>query len=76
LDPLPLLSPLPAVLLLSLLPQAERTSVHAAARAATDAHFDVAIDSPVPCSVAPTWATPAVTTLTPNVVAHNIPTLC
>jgi hypothetical protein len=52
LDPPPLSPPL-AVLLLSLLPQAERTSVHAAARAATDAHFDVAIDSPVPCSVAP-----------------------
>src|SRR4051812_2264907 len=45
-DPPSLLSPV-AVLLLSLPPQAERTNVHAAARAITDAHFDVAIDTPV-----------------------------
>jgi hypothetical protein len=56
LPPVAALLPVPpglAVLLLSLLPHPESASVAAAARAARPAHFDVAIDAPVPCSDAP-----------------------
>src|SRR3954462_7937227 len=55
----PLLDPPVALLLLSLLPHAESASVAAAARAARPIHFAVAIDAPVPSSVAPSVLTSA-----------------